>query len=503
VTTRRAHSPSRSRALRLLSAAGCAWLATAIPAQDAVRAFERAFEDPRDNRAETVAARLESLRALRGVDSPALADAVVGVWSKIDHEMSSVERRHVALLGPEPADALADLRVDLDSLLRQLGAVERLLDGLEEPETIEALFARLGRSRGIPLSLRLSIARRCGPLRAEALFTLMRRLELALHDDDRAALLIAAAAIGERAAPACRDLSLTDLGHADPAVRVAAADALAAMHAPAAIPPLVDALADAIEDDTPRLPDRFADALATLTGFDLGPSPFAWRRWQQDHAEMLVRGRLPPPPEAPTRRASAPSANGSTRAYYGIPQSGRAILYVIDVSGSMDSATASQRRTDVRTRIELARAELFDAIAALPQDRRFDVLLFSSGVTRVFGRLVPPDRRAIEEVRRVVGETPVGGRTALFDALEASFVAAGRSAGPDRDFEPEIDTIFVLTDGVPTRTDGLRDDTGLILRAVRRWNALERVVVHAIALDTDRSFLERLAEQNGGVFVDA
>jgi hypothetical protein len=137
----------------------------------------------------------------------------------------------------------------------------------------------------------------------------------------------------------------------------------------------------------------------------------------------------------------------------------------------------------------------------------------------------------VARARKWVEQLPLRLQTNVHDALELAFVLAGRGAR-DRYYPSAVDTIFFLSDGAPTRPgadNGRRmqaDDPRQILSAVRRWNALGRVVVHTIALGLrperprrgrgrdggggrgagrpgPRQFMRELAEQNHGKFVEA
>ena len=75
---------------------------------------------------------------------------------------------------------------------------------------------------------------------------------------------------------------------------------------------------------------------------------------------------------------------------------------------------------------------------------------------------------------------------------------SGRGVG-DRYYEPEVDTMFFLSDGAPTipklNESGIRqDDSDRILRAVARWNALGRVRIHAVGLGLQKRQKERNAK---------
>jgi uncharacterized protein YegL len=91
--------------------------------------------------------------------------------------------------------------------------------------------------------------------------------------------------------------------------------------------------------------------------------------------------------------------------------------------------------------------------------------------------------------------------TNIHDSLEQGFQLAGRGS-KDKHYGVEIDTVFLLTDGSPTRPDGKPDSTEKILTGVRAWNALKRITIHCIAIgkDLNEQFLRQLASENGGEF---
>jgi Mg-chelatase subunit ChlD len=76
-------------------------------------------------------------------------------------------------------------------------------------------------------------------------------------------------------------------------------------------------------------------------------------------------------------------------------------------------------------------------------------------------------------------------------------------AGADADEkweEPEIDTIFVLSDGRPSV--GLSTDADEILALVKERNEAAGITIHTIGLSgaQDAYLLRSLAEQNGGTY---
>ena len=65
--------------------------------------------------------------------------------------------------------------------------------------------------------------------------------------------------------------------------------------------------------------------------------------------------------------------------------------------------------------------------------------------------------------------------------------------------DSEADTIFVLTDGIPS--EGRFRTESEIVKAVRRLNQTRRIAIHTVSVGQDSPLLERLARENGGHYV--
>ena len=115
-------------------------------------------------------------------------------------------------------------------------------------------------------------------------------------------------------------------------------------------------------------------------------------------------------------------------------------------------------------------------------------MFFSTRAHRWKRKLVEMDDRtrnfALRHVRQQIGN----GGTALHDAIVKAFD------------DPDVDTIFLLTDGQPT--DGKIVEPEDILAHVRKLNRLRQVVIHVVAVDFSGDFLRSLAEQNGGTYTE-
>ena len=94
---------------------------------------------------------------------------------------------------------------------------------------------------------------------------------------------------------------------------------------------------------------------------------------------------------------------------------------------------------------------------------------------------------------------PDGSTGALMAALGAPEEADGDVSR--KTFKNKVDTIFFLSDGDPTV--GKLVDKADIRRAVVRVNEVRKVTLHTIAIgDFQKDFMNALAEENGGVYVD-
>ena len=221
------------------------------------------------------------------------------------------------------------------------------------------------------------------------------------------------------------------------------------------------------------------------------------------------------------------AASGAGR-YYGVPTTGRGIVFVLDVSSSMqgrserrveDAAAArtidaGKRAADTAVRNSLpskvgglgdavtswmadrahdetyklgrAKRELAAAIETLPDSATFMVITFCDRVTRLNRDLIPATRSARQDVARQVRALDTCGETRALAALIEATAVPGASVA------------FFVSDGVPSDAPPAR-----IPSEVRDVARRRGIVIHTVGLgdDQDRPFLQSLAEQNGGRYV--
>ncbi|MGE0707263.1 MAG: VWA domain-containing protein [Planctomycetota bacterium] len=277
-------------------------------------------------------------------------------------------------------------------------------------------------------------------------------------------------ALAPRAAePKATVALLAALADKEPAAASAAVRALAGVKDRAVVAALVDLLGKS----QGRLAGDAREALEGLTG-ERHPSAEEWKSWWAAHQEGYDPAAPRPAPEGEggaeeggrsrTITRLAPPGKGGRTVYERVES--QRVLFVVDVSGSMQVRTLDSEQRD-RSRLEYVKEALSAAIEEqLPEEAQFGVIAFSSAVQAMKPKLIKASaankKKAVAWVRglRLQGETNV------YAALEAAFAVPG------------VDTIYFLGDGVAS--EGKTIITTELLGQVRRWNAGRGVKIHTI-----------------------
>ena len=236
---------------------------------------------------------------------------------------------------------------------------------------------------------------------------------------------------------------------------------------------------------------RFAETLWRLTGEPHRSDATRWGRWWEDHGddfEPLSAGELERREAADERRRLSQSTKA--KSFFGVQLESRRMIFVIDVSGSMDELLRPAPGEEKgESRMAVARRELAAFLANLDDGTLFNVIVFSSEArlwkSEGAASSTPETRQAAVEF---VSGLRAGGGTNLYGALQLAF--------EDRD----IDTIIVLSDGQPSR--GEETAPFMIRRRVGEWNANRGTIVHTVAVGTSLEVLEDLARDTGGTYVE-
>jgi hypothetical protein len=157
------------------------------------------------------------------------------------------------------------------------------------------------------------------------------------------------------------------------------------------------------------------------------------------------------------------------------------------------------------SKIAIAQWQLQRAIAALPADATFDVIVYSESYRVWQPQMTAASPKSKKEAHRFVDGIVANGTTNIADSMDRAFELAGAVPVLLRGKTPRdslaADTIFLLSDGDPNRgrvteLAALREDL------VRRARAA-RIVIHTVGIGevSGSTFLASLAEGTGGRYV--
>ncbi len=387
-----------------------------------------------------------------------------------------VRRRVAELVGRLPFPVAAG------DLLRYVGD--------RDPETRRMLvwslerLAQAGRlERGVealgPLA-RLAAAAPEAELRARALFALAALDPSAAAkavrpglEDRSPAVRCAATALALRVLGRAEGEALLLERATDPAltVRTQAVDALAEIGSRSASRALVERLAGEPEE---RLSWRIVERLQQLSGRKHRRDPRPWLDWVES---------LPPDwRPSPAQEEEAPADHDHTVTLASFPIISHRVCFLIDLSGSIWN-----ERPDGRTRKEVVDEELAAVLEALPEATRFNLVPYTGEPWPWQERLVPATRGTVSEAVRWFRDRREQGSGNVWDAALLALA------------DPEVDTLVVLTDGVPT--GGRHNHPELLVALFLELDATRKVAVDVILVDTPRRAREpwqRLARSTGG-----
>ncbi|MGK0157140.1 MAG: hypothetical protein ACI9SE_004116 [Neolewinella sp.] len=287
-----------------------------------------------------------------------------------------------------------------------------------------------------------------------------------------------------------------------------------------------------------RMRVECADALFRVSGLDFGLDADRWQA-QWDTLMSIEGWRIPTDAELAQKAASRKKYDAlygrtgeKTNAFAGIPTTSTNVLFIIDVSGSMDNLIVEVdkfRDYKDRKRFTIVQTELLNTIESLTSDTNFNILSFATDLKSWKPRLVAANVVNRDSAKSFVKRLkPLGGNESQELAIAGLGGSANLEAGktntlkallygfgvnPDKPPKPTItgfdskalkrplDTIYFLSDGRPSV--GKLIEPAEILAEVRKHNEQYKLVIHTIAIgDFQKGFLRQLAETNGGVFVD-
>jgi hypothetical protein len=254
---------------------------------------------------------------------------------------------------------------------------------------------------------------------------------------------------------------------------------------------------------------KLADAQASLKALEMAGKTSSKDLTEANRRLALLEGE---------RKLLADQASRALAAvenrFEGITLTGKRIVFLVDMSGSMD--LVDERTPDANKWIGV-RETLAKVMRSLPDLEKFQVILFANKVSYLLGNEgqwldYDPQTSANRVLQALAAVRPLGA-TNMYDAFEATF--RFRAAG--------LDTIYVLSDGLPNAGPGLSAEQATlkeierseilakyIRNLLRRtWNrplaGQPRVRINTIGFFFESpdvgAFLWALARENDGSFV--
>ena len=189
----------------------------------------------------------------------------------------------------------------------------------------------------------------------------------------------------------------------------------------------------------------------------------------------LVPGEPPPAVNAPPGGAPPPPPAPETMPDPNAPPADAA-----QPAPTVDAqAPVPQRR-----KIDVAQAELIDALSRLPAGTRLNVIFFNSDIDGFSPDLFVLDETTRQNLVEYVRETDADGSTALTPAMRVAFLMNAKR-------------VVLLSDGL----GNVGGNAATLLRDAREaMQGGVRIDAIGIGVDQDRHTLSRLAHESGGLY---
>lgn len=467
--------------------------------------------------------RVEAIRALKGLELPELVEVLTPLL--LDGDIKVAEAAREILAGfktPAPIEALfqralAEKKVELRAALLWSAA-----DGRYPPP--EAALEKLRKwLTDKQWTLRRRVVQLLAPHADAAGLDALLPL---LLDPEPAVRISCFDALAARRHAALLEPALAALSDPDWQVRASAIAALVPLRDKRSVGPLIECLLR----EEGRLREDAVNALRRLTGRDFGLDGAAWKRFWDGIGD---RFELPSEEELAKReaaRAEERAKYSGSPSFLGVDTPSRSILFVIDVSGSMETLFVNRAPFGDKvypswSRMDVVKTELKATVAALDDNTRFEVVAFAGEVIPWRKQLVVANKlqrlAAIEWIDKLqpIGGQPDAdmaragiapspeqlklGKTNTFGALMYA-IGARDAAGkpvPEGGYRLEVDTVYFLSDGQPSV--GEFTDPDDIRKEVAKANELRRVVIHVIGMGQfQKRWMGEVASDSGGKFID-
>jgi hypothetical protein len=264
---------------------------------------------------------------------------------------------------------------------------------------------------------------------------------------------------------------------------------------------LIPKLIKMLQGASARMKHEIDECLKNLTGGVTRRGEYAaWDAWWEKNENEVLAGTYVPTP------ADKDEGPGVTT-FYGIPLHSTKVVFIIDVSLSMKEPTTwkpevtdNVDKIDGERALDVARYELRKIIRKLPEGALFDVIAMYGRLSLLSEKWVSAVRSERERAIKFVNAFEVKVGTDVHGALirALDFSGGNWNTSPRED---SIDTIFILSDGVPSVGGIPRNEIAdRILDAAR----FKRIAITTVALNASkdgRDLLKKISDGTGGLHV--
>ncbi len=309
------------------------------------------------------------------------------------------------------------------------------------------------------------------------------------HDQSTSVRLGAAHALGRIPTQDALTLLHKLLLDGDREVRLVALEEVAKKRQQRSVPRLIHALAKSEGHAATEL----ARSLRMFTGQDHGHSGARWRAWFEAEGGSFQMPTLAEAERLENERLLRRNAQGELRtaSFYGLRIESDHVTFVIDLSGSMNdpaNGRGSSSKARNKTRLDVAKQELRNALSQLLSGVMFNVVTFSSDVSSLEPQLSELNSSSRARALRMLESWTANGGTAIYDGLVRAL--------EDR----RADTIYLLTDGEPTM--GEVTDPEEIRRRISELCKQRKVRIHGVAIGRASPLLMGLTSDTGGHYIE-
>jgi uncharacterized membrane protein YgcG len=273
---------------------------------------------------------------------------------------------------------------------------------------------------------------------------------------------------------------LDNLGQFGWQIDLAALDYLGKVRSVDTVPRLIRVLAVYAEDPHLRkeaeksalVPYRAHELLVSLTGAVYpANAPAQWQEWwDKVRDEFTLAAVKPAAKEAGEKHTVASS-------FFGVPVRGTRVLFIVDVSGSMDKEWSGGE-----TKLQVAKRELRSAVEQLAPDAAFNIVTFGDRADAWRDSLAPATKANKEAFFKHVDKIIIAGSTNVWAGLELALRI--KTIEQNARYATPADEIFVLSDGAPTTGEIVKPEQ--ILETVSETNRTSRIRINTIYIETER-----------------